>query len=258
MIAFWHTQQAHDERLRQRYGNPQPPATMSVYWHAALMPGWRSIAREQLALAAFAGLSRMHVGILGNQPDQIELASMAVTAKVSLDIFHVSEDFHEYENPTLQALWNAARSAPQAAYLYWHTKGVSAPADVTKRTWRRIMQRYVVADWRFNVGQLALFDFVGTNWQNSNTVPHFQGNFWIARGEWIANLTSPIDYRKRNQHVNFANQPWNRMHAEAWLGSQQWHHSLSRDYWDLRWDIGQANNISTDIPGFSYLEYDVR
>jgi hypothetical protein len=107
--------------------------------------------------------------------------------------------------------------------LYAHTKGVSNPGDSGKKAWRDIMTRHVIKKWEQNLAKLAEFDAIGVNWQDSPNLPHYQGNFWMARADWIASLDPPANY-KTFPDPNFANQPWARMHAEAWLGSKPWHH----------------------------------
>jgi hypothetical protein len=54
------------------------------------------------------------------------------------------------------------------------------------------------------------------------SIPHFCGNFWMARCDWVASLTPPWVHRN-NGGPEIAGNPWVRMHAEMWLGHKFYH-----------------------------------
>ena len=116
------------------------------------------------------------------------------------------------------------------------------------------MMYYVVANWRENLDLLAEYDFVGANWQHATDFPHYQGNFWLSRGDWLANLPDPLLYRDRNRHIKFAGQAFRRMFAEAFLGCRPWHHLKSlfcehHQWWQRK---EQTDYAYREIPGFTY------
>lgn len=128
-----------------------------------------------------------------------------------------------YEYPTLYQLWLDAQADPDAAYLYLHLKGASAclsdiPCQWSGRRgrdrWRRIMAYHLVGQWRQAVSFLADHDSVGC-WLVPSETPHYGGNFWWARGDWLAKLRRPEPA------------PWGwpggdhpRLWAELWLMSE--------------------------------------
>jgi len=250
-MSEYHTAEAMAERLEARRRFRAIPKGPLFYWHVALMSEWEPIVREQLALLQFLGHCSVFTAVLGNHQDYAKFLSM--TKGRGIEVERYSADLHNYETETLQILWEDAKNYPDAGIVYFHTKGVSNPADRWKPTWRRVMQRYILAEWEYNLAQLAEYDMVGTNWQNSGDLPHFQGNFWVARGDWIAHLMPPIEHRKLRPGEIVCGHPWERMHAEMWLGSEPYHHRLSRDYEDREWWRGEdVFSVPYEIPGFSY------
>ena len=144
-------------------------------------------------------------------------------SSMPVDILGHSRNMTDYETPTLQMLWEWCAVNPQGAVLYLHTKGVSAPHDRNKTAWRKLMMHYVVSKVENNLRTLEVADIVGVDWQNDRRYPHFSGNFWMARADWINSLKSPQAYRDQGGPV-YAGHPWARMHAELWLGSAPYHH----------------------------------
>jgi hypothetical protein len=183
---------------------------------------------------------------------------MAAERGITLNLEYTSPNFEEFEHQALCRVWRAACASPESAFLYLHTKGVSRPDDLRLRRWRRAMQKYVVAHWRANLALLATYDLVGANWQELPQFSHFQGNFWMARGEWLANLGDPAAYREGGQHIRLVSQPWNRMHAETWVGSQPRPQVRSLVGTNLDWWRGTSDldGIDVEIEGFNYSPYD--
>ena len=250
----YHTQIAFNARTRRRVENPVTPPRLLVFYHVALMPGWRPIVREQIAFLRFVGLTDVRACFLGSLPDVFEAVREAEKLGVTLRPEFHSDDFGRYENPTLVALHSAATEDREAAFLYFHTKGASAPKDPLRTKWRRVMQRFVLGEWRENLARLATYDIVGANWQHNLQTPHYQGNFWMARGDWILSLEPPKDYLDNHHDIWFANQGWNRMHAELWLGSKPYHHMFSHVGDNFGWWLGldRMAGVSEVIEGFSY------
>jgi len=187
-----------------------PVKSLEVWWHCANMPGSAHIIEEQLALINKIHLPNVHAVVLGE--------NIIKDSKIKIE-YH-SNDFGLYENPTLQRLWESARNDPDKGFIYFHTKGASSPFDAVKANWRKVMTEALIMPWRANYEALNENDLIGCNWQNNC---HFPGNFWMARGDWISHLDSPEQYRAEHQYMWFAGQPWNRMHAECWIGSRHYH-----------------------------------
>jgi hypothetical protein len=191
-----------------------PP--FAAFYHIAAMGNWKDVVREQMATFDVAGLGPIcHVN--GDESDVEYVKSLGL--KVASD----SRDLHEYETPTLELVHRWCCDNPTGAVAYFHTKGVSAPADESKAAWRRLMMRHVIWEWRRNLRRLEIADLVGVNWIDSADHPHFSGNFWMARTDWVASrLPAPREHRDRGGPRIMGN-PWERWHAEAWVGANQWH-----------------------------------
>ena len=233
---------------------PAPPA---VYYHVAAMNTWRQVVREQLALLAHVGLTGgVTVGLLGDVEDADTVAALAAAAGVSLTIAFRQPDLSLAELPTLALLHAACRRQPAGRpVLYLHTKGVSRPTDRTRIAWRRLMQRHVVADWRANLALLADADLVGVDWTDSALRPHFSGNVWMARADWVARLDPPHVYRlSQPPDFTWGGEPWrNRMFAEPWVASRPGHRVASLACRNLRlWEGSTVYDFDTAIPGFRY------
>jgi len=211
----WHSQEQFVARMRERREHPRIPTPLTVWYHVACMGNWRDVLYEQVEVFQDVGLSP-RACVLG-LPADIE------HVKKFMPVAYSSPDWLEYETPTLQLLWEWCTSNQDGAVLYVHTKGVSNPADANKAAWRKLMMQHVVCPWEGNLKSLEVADLVGIDWQDSPNYPHFSGNFWMARADWVSHLCSPDEYRTSGGPP-IAGHPWERMHAEMWIGSKQWHH----------------------------------
>jgi hypothetical protein len=241
--------------------NPTAPgvdvAPPAVFYHVAAMNTWRSVVREQLRLLAHVGLvTDVTVGLLGDAEDAATVTALAAAAGVNVTIGFRQPDLALAELPTLALLhaWARRQRFPRPV-LYLHTKGVSRPADRVRIAWRRLMQRHVVADWAANVCRLADVDLVGVNWIESPLRPHFSGNVWVARSDWVAQLDPPQVYRlSQPPDFTWGGEPWRqRMFAETWVASRPGHRVTYLACVNQRLREGTTiYDFDTTIPGFRY------
>lgn len=215
MTGHYHTKEAFDARLAARRAEPAVPLPCQAFWHICCMNHWREIVQEQWYLFRSVHLNPI-AGVLGSKEDVAWVQSLGI--KVG---YHNAEH-KQFETPTLQMLWEWSHRHPAGSVLYAHTKGVSAPSDRNKAAWRNLMEYYVISRWRDNLHRLAIVDMIGVDWQHVPYHPHFSGNFWMARADWIGHLSSPWDHLASGG-PSFAGHPWRRMHCEMWLGSRPWH-----------------------------------
>lgn len=214
----FHSEEAHDKRFWLRNVNQLPPSSFKAFYHVACMGSWRTVFQEQCQLFEDCGL-KAEAHVLGSAED-FEFVSQKMTA------FHSGTGFDHYETPTLQALYEWSRENPEGAALYLHTKGVSQPSSKGKQAWRMLMEENLVRPWKRNLQDLAVFDMVGVNWMNSPDYPHYCGNFWMARCDWINSLPAPQEHRDAGGPW-ICDNPWERMHAELWIGCRPWHRRKS-------------------------------
>lgn len=184
---------------------------VKVFYHVACMGNWKEVAFEQLGLIYETGLP-FAVGVVGPDSDRAHLRRLRVPIEFEGD------DLGLYEIPTLALAWIWAKQNPTGGVFYVHTKGVSQPFSAGKRAWRRIMEIAILEKWKNRVVDLGFFDAVGVSWCPGG-MPHFRGNFWAARCDWIAQLQDPRDYQAWNGPTIWGN-PWKRMAAEMWIGSR--------------------------------------
>lgn len=254
----YHSLEAMELRRQYRTALPAIPSPHAVFFHLSLMPGWESVVAEQFALLGHVGLDAVRGCIIAKPgPDADRCVRAALRFGVRLDVLSVTEDFGLYEGPTLDALHAWATENPGGAVTYLHTKGASNPGNGHKAHWRRVMMRHVVADWRPNLEKLSLHDVSGAAWHAGNGHPHFCGNFWNARCDWLRSLQAPAEYRlSRPDFVWGGVHSWQkRMYVETWLGSKRSlivHDHLSPDY-PL---YGNAvYQVPTMVSGFHYRDF---
>ncbi len=184
---------------------------LQAFWHVAIMGSWNRVVREQSALLFRSQLSP-RIGVVGGKLPE-EYSPLVAFSKKSAA---------EHEAPTLYFLWRWLRAHSDEAVLYMHTKGVSRKGRRWTH-WRHLMEKWVVEHWRENLTLLDRYDVVGVDYREK-PLPHFAGNFWIARRDWINKLPSIYEYRD-TMPANLRKSkgkrtPWERWCCEFWLLSR--------------------------------------
>ena len=213
----YHSREAFDERMRvRRLPDASTPYPFKAFYHIGCMGHWKEVVEEQCAVLSKVGI-RPTTFVLGTAAD-VEWLS-----QFDLDLVGSSVNLQEFETPTLALLDRWCEENPEGAVLYMHTKGVTQPDNKGKQAWRQLMMHYVVNFAWENLKKLKVADMLGVNWKYSNVTPHFSGNFWMARADWINSLPNVEAYKAAGGPC-IAGEPWVRMHAEMWLGCRPWHH----------------------------------
>jgi hypothetical protein len=192
------------------------PDKFVAFFHIAAVGVWKDIVAEIQLAFNIAGV-HPRCCVLG------ETGDLEWVKARGLDIIYHSTNVHEYETPTLQRLWDWCRQNPDGAVLYSHTKGASWPASDLHSAWRRLLVSAVVTPCAQLIPRLRIVDLLGVSWVDHPDYPHFCGNFWMARADWITELDSPTNYRNSEGPKYFC-YSWDRMSAEMWVGSKGWHH----------------------------------
>jgi hypothetical protein len=259
-MTDWHTKEAFDARMAARRANLVPPTPLTAFYHAALLPGWEPIVEEQMALCSHVGLgwenAILHAFVLAEEKSHVtKFLEIATDHKVTVHVLGASGRFEIGEGATLNFVCEHARQYPEGSVLYFHTKGASAPQCQHKRQWRRAMMRHVVAEWEHNLAKLAVDDLVGCAWQTDPHFPHFCGNFWMARNDWLASLPHPDEYRWSRPDFQWAGtqHSWQRrIYVETWVGSRPYHSVHDRVGFNARLWSGDVHGIDVRVPGFEY------
>jgi hypothetical protein len=112
-----------------------------------------------------------------------------------------------WELRTLSELHTWAKDNQDTYILYMHTKGASRYYNCTN-DWRLLMEYYTIDNYKTCIKLLdAGADMVGVN-LHPGPVPHYSGNFWWAKANYISSLP-PISFESKNGNPA-------RMNAEFW------------------------------------------
>ena len=201
----WHNQATMD---RERpFPDPFQP-----FYHVACMGNWKQVLEEQVECFRKAGLSPMTY-VLGNPAD-------AAYVERFVPVVGHNPTLKWYETPTLDCLHKWSIANPTGAVLYCHTKGVSRPWDEGKGIWRRLMANEVIVPWRANLAALTRCDTIGVNFSRRLGQHYYEGNFWMARADWVAHLAPPWEHRAGKRRGWMGS---HRHSAECWLFNKPFH-----------------------------------
>jgi hypothetical protein len=198
---------------------------MKVVYHVAGIGHYKEVVAEQLALLQRSGITEVEVSHVG--PGVGWVKQQGEHFNLSVRIVASSNNVKLCEAPAIEHVWQLAKTSTEPI-AYMHTKGVSRPDIEAKQIFRRVMGEHVIGKWRENVAKLCpldtinpelnvtnginslpIFDAVGCNWFPSRR-PHFSGNFWIAKPEYLRTLPDARKYCHGN-----------RFKAETWIGANK-------------------------------------
>lgn len=191
---------------------------VQVFYHVAGLGNWHEVVREHFRVLADVGLPTLTISHVGCADDLLILSRAIAEFGLQAEVASHCDDVKAFEAPAMRLIEAWARDAV-GSVLYFHTKGVSAPNSDHKRKWRELMTRETIGRWKENVRDLDDHDVVGVNWRECAPIPHFSGNFWWARADWIRSL-APFDayYQTPCYYPN----DWGeglRLACEFWIGS---------------------------------------
>jgi hypothetical protein len=173
---------------------------LAAYVHVARVGRWEPIARELFERLDAAGLTphlnRLTIGWSGSDPAPIWLSRHG-------EVIAHGDAIPSGEVPTLRRLRADCAADPTGHVLYLHVKGASHPPGSVDR-WRAFLCAGVLGRWRDCVAALdAGHDAAGNEWYGPDRealwrrvwglggldlLPHFAGNFWWARRDYVARL----------------------------------------------------------------------
>lgn len=121
-----------------------------------------------------------------------------------------------FEFPTLDLISGFSRRNPGYDVLYLHTKGASHPGNSCVADWRRSMTHFMVEKHEECRRKLKEYDLVGCNYRVYGGIPHWQGNFWWARSDYLSLLHNPRSLMYNKDICK----DWKERHkCEAWVMS---------------------------------------
>jgi len=124
-----------------------------------------------------------------------------------------SLDSSLHEIPTLNKIKEFSKTNPNSYILYLHTKGISWPDDYqNENDWIDMMLYFLVHRFRQCISKLNKgYETLGCNYTtkaHGKEIPHYSGNFWWAKAEYLDQLNSLSPKSHRND-------------AEFWLMKQK-------------------------------------
>lgn len=191
--------------------------TIVNHIYAAPGRGWQAIWLEQLSYIRRYDLPvhNWYCNVAGTRADAKAVASIA--GKHGLTFTGLSRSHPSaYEIPAIRLVQEHSKDK----VLYFHSKGVSMPMEITRMKHRWLMQAFVLAKWRDCVADLDSHDIAGVNWRSDlPEIPHFSGTFWWATQSWISKLPDIDDFCRSFGTLPHLMPHHPRCAAEFWIGS---------------------------------------
>jgi len=154
--------------------------------------------------------------ILANQ-QQAELFKQLVSLYTKVEVYHIDYNFNDNdlahlndtasnkyvgEQPTLRRLWEDSFHGDFYA-LYFHNKGSTAFPNMFKsgkdipqfknyHYWRKYLEWGCIEKWEDCLIGLESHDAAGVGF-NMRPVPHFSGNFWWTKSDYMKKLDDIAD-----------------------------------------------------------------
>lgn len=192
---------------RQRGGGEAPPPSLEsirVYYHIFCNAATADIVRDQVKSLFMSGLyeraNAIRCCLAGEGPSIQATKDLLGKLGKKFEIAAELPGDKGYERPTLLKMKEEAK--PGDKLLYMHTKGTSKPENEAVKWWRTWMEWFLVRGHKDCLTALDTHDTVGCSWlvgaKNTvnNTVvdvgPHFPGNFWWVRGDYLQRLPEVI------------------------------------------------------------------
>jgi hypothetical protein len=208
---------------------------LALYYHIWSPPSsdiWKLFLDEQIKRIYKSGITKyadIHCGINGKGSERV---CEFVKNYNWINILEVSNTDEQYEGFTLKYLHQHSLNDTYEKVGYIHTKGISflsgdrdhnpnkpgvrdSSQDKTLiaiNSWRHFLEWGCVDMWKRNVDILDNFQVSGVNY-SASPWPHYSGNFWWSRSDYIKTLENPIE--RMNKKSGWANQ---RLSFESWIG----------------------------------------
>ena len=186
--------------------------------HVAIIGNWWIILQQILDSVETSGLraatSSICISVVGGSQDDVCRIRRAYS-RPGTHAKWAATSVVRAEYPTLIQIYSCARQTADVRFhWYAHTKGVShygMPCAANVADWLQLLVYFNILKWRDRYDNLNTHDICGVNWREYPW-PHFSGNFWWARSDYVRRLIHPDDARGI---CTFGD----RYGAEAWIGT---------------------------------------
>jgi len=197
----------------------------SVYYHIWAPkndPLIRFLIDEQLKTLQVSSLysaADIYVGVVGAAVSDVSAWLENTYPRVNIRVRDKKGTLCEIH--TLQALWEDCKKIDQNV-LYIHTKGLQhyyAGNPTCVNSWRHAMEYYMINLWLDHSADLYKYDTIGMKWCQT-PFPHYQGNFWWSKSEFIRTLPEPNQIGRKSPVKGYTGIT-HRHSAEAWIGMKE-------------------------------------
>ena len=169
-----------------------------LYIHTPNLPGWEYIFMEYVSKLLTSKLiyvvDEVHICVNGDPSNMMHILDPLVHMSNKFIPRQVNLDAAKWEWPTLSTLHQDILAEDTPAYIgYVHLKGLNRKSVYDQKVfdWRQYLAYWTIERWQDcfkTLGSVSPnIDAVGVNWMN-NPWPHYSGNFWWAKSEYIKTL----------------------------------------------------------------------
>jgi len=169
----------------------------NIFWHICELNNFRDIVIDQYESLYESGLldniERVYVCYTGANKENI---NFLLNKHNKIQLINYTNKYKEYERPCLHKLLEWSQTN-ESNILYIHTKGVSHPHNHNVWLWRKMLEHYLIRNYKQCINYLNNYDIVGINLTdigtadklvNENHKMHFSGNFWWSKTSYIRTL----------------------------------------------------------------------
>lgn len=144
----------------------------------------------------YDNLETIHVNLVGPYFEHVKNDSIFNDIKIKITNLNIDE---MSEADTLNILKSKCGKLKDTYVLYLHSKGASKPGNKNIKAWKDYMEYFNISKWVDCIDKLHLDGYTtcGVNLQQEGDGhPHYSGNFWWAKAEYINTLDN-IPYNTR-------------------------------------------------------------
>ena len=181
-----------------------------IFHHSYLANNWKEILLDQLDLLKstelYQNAESIHFGCFSDSIDNINDFCKIINQFDELRICNIIiHPKNESEKSTLIYMQNICKNLSEKKVLYFHLKGVTSTIrygeNLAKNiySWRKLMEFYILENWRICVKLLDENDTVGSLYGNhaivGGSMIFYSGNFWWSK---VSHINKTPDMRDRD------------------------------------------------------------
>jgi hypothetical protein len=240
---------------------------IKFYLHTPELLGWQDVFLEMFEKMDSSGLivaaDEIHFCFNGRKESGQAIFGSITESNSKLKFHHVNNDASKWEWPTINKLkQDADADDVNDHYIgYAHLKGLSRPDPKDKKAadWRHLLSYFTIEQWAESIALLAQgYETASINWTDAPW-PHYSGNFWWARSNYIrrlGNIQDPSTIPPGTVSKFLSSvppvtlDPGNyRYEHEAWIGSNKPNHA---NMFDSPGKTDQSYHYRFEYPASNY------